>query len=143
MMPVILVPHRLLFLLAAAGLVTAQTAAVAAKKAPCEEATTQRQMTTCWGNLAKETEQKTESRFDQLRKNLAVGALAEMVPVLENAQTKWREYRDAYCAAVERAYSGGSMAPMQKASCRVRVAEARNTELRALQTDLAGLTKQR
>src|SRR4051812_34920902 len=141
MMPGIPV-HRFL-LLAAAGLVMAQIAAAAAKKAPCAEATSQRQMTTCWSNLAKEAERNAESRFDQLRTKLAHGALAEIAPALENSQTKWREYRDAYCEAVERAYSGGSMAPMQKASCRVRVAEARDTELRALQTDLAGLASQR
>jgi uncharacterized protein YecT (DUF1311 family) len=100
-------------------------------------------MTICWSNLAKEAERKAESRFDQLRMKLAGGTLAEMAPALENSQVKWREYRDAYCEAVERAYSDGSMAPMQKASCRVRVAEARDTELQALQTDLAGLASQR
>lgn len=141
MRPVISGAHRFLFL-AAAWLVTTHIAAAASKKAPCAEATTQRQMTTCWSSLAKEVERKTESRFDQLRTKLAGGALAETAPALENSQTKWREYRDAYCEAVERTYSGGSMAPMQKASCRVRVAEARDTELRALQTDLAGLVSQ-
>jgi uncharacterized protein YecT (DUF1311 family) len=136
------VAHRFL-LLTAAALITTQIAAAAAKKEPCAEAKTQRQLTTCWSNLAKEAERKAESRFTQLRTKVAGGALAEMAPALENSQTKWREYRDAYCDAVEQAYTGGSMAPMQKASCRVRVAEARDKELRALQTDLAGLASDR
>ena len=134
---------RKFLLLAAAGLVTAQIAAAAAKTVPCAEATTQLQMTACWSSLAKEAERKVELLFRQLRTMLASGPLAEMALTLENSQTKWREYRDAYCEAVGLAYSGGSIAPMEKASCRVRVAADRDAELRALQTDLAGLASQR
>ena len=50
----------------------------------------------------------------------------------EQAQAKWVEYRDTHCAAVAAIYQGGSMQPMQRDACLVRLTEQRIAELKAL-----------
>ena len=108
-------------------------------KSPCAEAQTQLAMSICWSNLAKNRERRVETRFSQLAAKLDRKNYPERAAAFEESQAKWRAYRDAHCRAVERLYGEGSTAPMQGASCRVRLAERREAELKSILSDLAGL----
>ena len=138
-----LVTAGLALVVAGNGAFGQHRAATGAKKAPCAEARTQSQLTACWSKLAREAERKVESRYQQLHTKLQWSSLAEATSAFESGQIKWREYRDVHCDAVERVYDGGSMAPMQKANCRVRLADARDAELKAVLADIAGLASER
>ena len=103
---------------------------------PCNGARTQAELTRCWSRVAEQAESRlTKTHSDavaRLRQKDAGAAAA----LLDVAQAKWEEYREAQCAAVAKLYEGGSSASMQRSSCRARVADQRTSELGAM---LAGL----
>lgn len=92
----------------------------------CATARSQLELNRCWAHEA-----------DIVRQRLAatLKATLDETPVraqTEQAQAKWVEYRDAHCAAVAAIYEGGSMQPMQRDACLVRLSEQRILELKAV-----------
>lgn len=120
---------QLFFLFVAAILCTAPTCAQSGRKAYCATARTQLQLNRCWAREAESSGKRLAA---------AIGKLLKDTPVrgkVETAQTKWAEYRDAQCDAVAAIYEGGSMQPMQRASCVVHLTDQRIAELEAMQPE--------
>lgn len=102
--------------------------AVAQKqKSPCEDATTQTDMTICWGKEYK----AADGRLNQAYREFAAKLDAEEKAQLKIAQTAWLKYRDTNCEFVADQYKGGTMRPMIAAICLTDVTEARTKELKA------------
>ena len=110
-------------------------ALAAARNNPCSAAKTQRELNACYAKVARASEAKLQSTIEKLRSKFN----ADQTGNFEAAQSKWQDYRDAYCGAVSNLFRGGSMAAMQEASCRSLLTDHRAAELQALLTDLAGL----
>jgi uncharacterized protein YecT (DUF1311 family) len=91
----------------------------AAPKDYCAAAQNQMQLNRCWAREANNAAERLTAALKKLP------ARARM----EESQTKWAAYRDAHCAAVAALYEGGSMQPMQRAACLVRLTDARIAEL--------------
>jgi uncharacterized protein YecT (DUF1311 family) len=55
--------------------------------------------------------------------------------MFRDTQARWESYRDAHCASVAAVYEDGSMAGLQRAQCRQRLAQARTRELEVVMSD--------
>ena len=99
--------------------------AQAARKGYCATARTQMELNRCWAREADNAGRRLGATLSATLDKVAVR------DKIEQAQTKWIEYRDAHCAAVAALYEGGSMQPMQRASCVVRLTDQRIADLSA------------
>lgn len=107
-------------------------AVAAAPEDPCKGARTQAELTRCWSRVAELAESRLMARQTDAVARLRQKDAGAAAALLEQAQTKWEQYRDAQCAAVARLYEGGSSASMQTSSCRARVADQRKADLDAM-----------
>jgi uncharacterized protein YecT (DUF1311 family) len=102
------------------------TRAQTAKRHYCATERTQLELNRCWLNEA-------ELAGDRLKLALKDTMQQTVVRVqAEQAQAKWVEYRDMHCNTVAAIYKSGSMQPMQRAACIVRLTDQRIEELKTL-----------
>jgi uncharacterized protein YecT (DUF1311 family) len=102
---------------------------------PCDSATTQLAMTTCWSNAATEAEARESA---ELAKTLALvkqKGTAAQANALAAAEEKWKAYRDAQCEADASFFAGGSVAPATAAICRTQLANERRSTLELIDRD--------
>jgi uncharacterized protein YecT (DUF1311 family) len=95
-------------------------------KTHCASARSQLEMNRCWAHEADVADQRLATTLKSTLDKTPVRAQTEQ------GQAKWVEYRDAHCAAVAAIYQGGSMQPMQRYSCVVRLTEQRIEELKSV-----------
>ncbi len=113
-------------------------AAAAAQKGPCSTAQNQFQLTRCWSQVAADAERRMMETLSSTVAQLRERGAASAADLIQQAQDKWENYRDAECAAVSKLYEGGSIEAMQRASCRARLSDQRRTELDAVVADWGG-----
>ena len=101
----------------------------------CASATTQLEMTTCWGDVATEEEKGAEAAYVKVGGWLRDRMQDSVASALNDGQVQWRRYRDLHCAMVADVYEGGSIAGLQRVRCRAEVAAARRRELETLMSD--------
>lgn len=101
----------------------------------CDSAKTQLEMTACRTELAEQAEAVEAESYDKALAALKSKNAIEHVGMLNSAEQKWKDYRDAQCQAAGTLYSDGSAAPMIRADCRARLANERVVELRAVYQD--------
>ena len=118
--------RRALQALILAALCAAGACAQASVKTHCASARSQLEMNRCWAREADVANQRLAATLKSTLDKTPVRAQTEQ------GQAKWVEYRDAHCAAVAAIYEGGSMQPMQRDSCVVRLTEQRIEELKAV-----------
>jgi uncharacterized protein YecT (DUF1311 family) len=117
----------------------------AAPPNPCESAATQAELNKCSG----EEYLKADERLNAVYKNLlrmlqqavddakqqndeALTKQAETATQkLRAAQSAWTEYRRLHCDAVKQQYKGGTIAPLEWATCMREVANHRIAELKS------------
>jgi uncharacterized protein YecT (DUF1311 family) len=92
----------------------------------CTKARSQMELNRCWVREADNANQRLAAALKSTLEKTAVRVQTEQ------AQAKWLDYRDAQCAAVAAIYEGGSMQPMQRAACLVRLTDQRIAELKAV-----------
>lgn len=102
---------------------------------PCSSAESQAEMTRCWSEAAVAAEQRSGEAYAQLATWLQQRQQSDVAQRFSEAQARWETYRDAHCESVTAVYEGGSMAGLQAAHCRARLAEQRRRELEAVMSD--------
>jgi uncharacterized protein YecT (DUF1311 family) len=115
-----------------APLVTAQKPA---PEEPCAAADSQAAMARCWGEEATAAEQRSAAARDKVLDWLQERQQDDVAKMFREAHTRWESYRDAQCESVAAVYQGGSIAALQRAQCRRRLAEARTRELDEMMSD--------
>ena len=101
----------------------------------CQQAQTQRELTSCWSRAAKEAEKSLTEGYEKAVARLEAGKANGALVLLKGSQMKWESYRDAQCATVSKLYEGGSAESMQRDSCRARLANQRKSELDSILAD--------
>lgn len=107
-------------------LATLCAATACAQANHCATAHYQLELNRCWAHEADMAGQRLAATLKSTLDKTPVRAQTEQ------AQAKWVEYRDAHCAAIAAIYKGGSMQPMQRDACFVRLTEQRIAELKAV-----------
>lgn len=102
---------------------------------PCASATTQAEMTQCWGDAAAAAEQRSGAAWASVMKWLEERQQPDAASMLGEAQARWETYRDAHCGGVAAVYEDGSLAGLQQQQCRFRLAEERRRELALVMSD--------
>jgi uncharacterized protein YecT (DUF1311 family) len=111
------------------------TQSAAASQDPCASASTEVEMTQCWGNVATTSERGVDDAERRLLEWLRQRQQAELASMFEEVQTQWEDFRDMHCEAVSSVYEGGSMAALQRARCRTRLAQQRQRDLDTIVKD--------
>jgi len=120
-------------------------AAQVAQANPCEAATTQAELNKCSG----EEHLKADEHLNAVYKNL-LGMLQQTahdakqqkdeaqtkqaetaIQKLRGAQIAWGQYRTLHCDAVKQQFEGGSIAPLEWATCMRETANNRSGELKS------------
>lgn len=101
----------------------------------CQQAQNQRELTACWGHVAKDAEKSLSETYEKAVARLQAGKMNGALELLKRAQVKWESYRDAQCATVSKLYEGGSAESMEEASCRARLANQRKDDLNIMLAD--------
>src|ERR1700676_507830 len=109
-----------------ATLCAAAACAQASEKSHCAAARSQLELNRCWAHEADMAAQRLAATLKSTLDKTPVRAQTGQ------AQAKWVDYRDTHCAAVAAISQGGSMQPMQRDACLVRLTEQRIAELKAL-----------
>ena len=104
---------------------------------PCPDADTQAEMTSCWSQQAQEAERAVAEAQRGITVRLTEDRDSDSATRFERAQAQWAAYRDAHCEAVAHLSEGGSIAPLQLAQCRARMARERGAELKLVLDDVA------
>ena len=102
---------------------------------PCASADSQAAMTRCWGEEAAAAEQRSTAAYDKVLNWLRERQQEDVAKMFRETQTRWEAYRDAHCESVAAVYEDGSAAGLQRARCRLRLAEARTRELEVVMSD--------
>ena len=92
-------------------------------------------MTRCWSEAAVTAERASVEAYDNVVHWLQQRQQHEVVRMFSEAQARWEAYREAQCEGVSAVYENGSMAALQRAQCRVRLAEQRQRELEVVISD--------
>jgi uncharacterized protein YecT (DUF1311 family) len=106
-----------------------------ATQEPCESAQTQAEMTRCWGDAAIAAEQRSAEAYKNLVNWLEQRQQPEATRQFAETQSRWEAYRDAECEGASAIWEDGSMAALQRAQCRARLAEQRRSELEVVMAD--------
>jgi len=116
-----------------------ETAPPAAQKPaaaePCGSADSQIAMTRCWGEAAAAAERRSAAAYDKVLNWLQERQQDDVGTMFRETQARWESYRDAQCESVAAVYENGSIAGLQRAQCRQRLAEARTRELEVVMSD--------
>ena len=92
-------------------------------------------MTRCWSEAAVTAEQASVEAHNKVVNWLQQRQQPEVARIFREAQARWEAYRDAQCEGVSAVYEGGSIAALQRAQCRLRLAEQRQRELEVVISD--------
>jgi uncharacterized protein YecT (DUF1311 family) len=112
-----------------------QVGASAQTPDPCQRIEAQAELSKCWGDAANRAEARSREAYQKVVAWLGKRDQADVVKMVEEAQSRWEDYRDAQCEAAAGVYDGGSIAPMAEAQCKARLAEQRARELDAMMAD--------
>lgn len=104
---------------------------------PCASATSQAELTACWGAESRAAIVKVNSALMRVEKRLTSKSMSEAVTLLGATQEKWSAYMDATCRFEAALFDGGSMAVTTESICRHRVARARESDLTRLEKELS------
>ena len=107
----------------------------AAAEEPCASATTQAEMTRCWGEAAAAAEERSAAAYQKLSAWLRERQQDNVTTMFRETQARWEAYRDMQCASVAAVFEGGSIADLQTAQCRLRLAEGRTRDLETVMID--------
>jgi uncharacterized protein YecT (DUF1311 family) len=88
--------------------------------------------------VANDAERRLTEACKETEAELRGRGAAQAADLLQQAQTKWQDYRDAQCAAVSKLFEGGSMETMQRARCRARLSDQRRSEIEVMLIDWGG-----
>lgn len=102
---------------------------------PCDSASTQLYLTACYGEAARRAELQVTEEYAAAVRAVQAKGVPELTPLLEESQRRWESYRDAHCEFARAMFSGGSLAPMVAANCRMQLAKGRVDHLKALYRD--------
>lgn len=117
----------------------------AAQANPCEAATTQVELNQCSGEEHLKTDEHLQRVYEKLlemlqqnardakqQKDEALTKQAETaLQKLRAAQMAWDQYRALHCDAVKQQYEGGTIAPLEWATCMTQTANHRIAELKS------------
>jgi uncharacterized protein YecT (DUF1311 family) len=102
---------------------------------PCAAADSQAAMTRCWGEEATAAEQHSTATYEKVLNWLQERQQDDVVKLFRETQARWESFRNAHCDSIAAVYDGGSIAGLQQAQCRLRLAEARTRELELVMSD--------
>jgi uncharacterized protein YecT (DUF1311 family) len=102
---------------------------------PCEDATDQLSMTTCWSQASRTEEERVEASLKQLDE-LFASKRPSAGPRLQDDQRRWHAFVEGHCGLYGELLEGGSAAPMTVAVCRWQLAQARMQQLAHLIAEL-------
>lgn len=102
---------------------------------PCPSAQNQAEMTRCWSEVAVAAEQRSDEAYKKVVNWLEQRQQRDATKQFAETQSRWEAYRDAECEGVSAIWEDGSMAALQRAQCRVRLAEQRRSELELVMAD--------
>jgi uncharacterized protein YecT (DUF1311 family) len=102
---------------------------------PCRSAQTQVEMTRCWSEAAIAAERRSGEAYQNVVNWLDQRQQQDATKQFAETQSRWEAYRDAECEGVSAVWEDGSMAALQRAQCRVRLAEQRRSELELVMAD--------
>jgi uncharacterized protein YecT (DUF1311 family) len=97
---------------------------------PCDNANTQAEMNRCAGAELRRTDSRLNHAYDQLMKDLEPVRRAK----LQKAERAWIAYRDAHCDYVGSESEGGSIQPLEIATCKTQLTKSRIVQLRESST---------
>lgn len=103
---------------------------------PCEDLTTQRAMSACFGRQARQD----QARLDALLKELSGVLPKSEFTRLTAVQKAWTSYRDLHCQWQASFFEGGSIQPTERSTCLSSVIWNRIDELKLNLCEGRGLT---
>jgi uncharacterized protein YecT (DUF1311 family) len=101
------------------------TAAATPAFAQCEDKKSTAEQMECLGPALKKADADLNRIYQKTLKELP----AEDAARLRKAQRAWLAYRDTHCDADQQRYSGGSIAPVVFAQCRLTLTQRRSKEI--------------